>query len=45
MYSAMCSNRESLFRLGAGEAWQCELDEAGYGDLRDWLLPEPHDLG
>merc|ERR1719353_2142867 len=38
MYSAMCSNRNSLFEVGADDEWRCELDWDGYQRLRDWLL-------
>ena len=41
MYSMMCSNSDELFRLRRGETWQCELDEAGYNRMRDWLLRGP----
>ena len=38
MYSTMCKNGAALFDLDVGEAWQCELDEAGFNQLRDWTL-------
>ena len=33
LYSMMCSNREELFSLKAGEDFECELDEEGAGHM------------
>ena len=38
IFSSICHNRESLFRLAAGQTWQCELDERGFERLRDRVL-------
>jgi hypothetical protein len=38
MFSALCSNREQLFNLQVGEAWECQMDRAGFDQLRDWVV-------
>lgn len=38
MYSAMCSNRDALFGLRVGQAWQCDMDYEGFKRLRDMVL-------
>jgi hypothetical protein len=38
MYDAMCSNRDSLWALEAGQPWHCDLDYDGYAFLYDSIL-------
>jgi len=38
MFSEFCSNGAELFQLNVGDFWHCELDEAGFSRLRDWVL-------
>ena len=38
VYSMMCSNREELWNLEADEDFHCQLDPAGFDQMRDWLL-------
>ena len=40
MYSTMCSNGHELFDLQVGDVFHCELSEAGYNQLRDWVLAQ-----
>ena len=38
LYSMMCSNRDELFSLKAGEDFECELDEEGFERMREFIL-------
>ena len=38
VYSLACRNRDQLWRLESGDRFECEMDWAGFQQLRDWLL-------
>ena len=38
VYDAMCSNRNELWHLEAGEPWHCDMEYAGYKRLYQWVL-------
>lgn len=38
IYSAICANREQLFAQPIGQPWKCELEWAGFRQLRDEIL-------
>lgn len=38
IYSMMCSNREELFQIDAGDIWRCHMDPHGYERLKGWVL-------
>ena len=45
LFSQICRNRDSLWSVGAGQDWRCELDHEGWEQLRRWLVLEgmpPH---
>jgi len=41
LFSAICSNRQDLFRLRSGDEWECDLDEGAYWDLIEKLRTPP----
>ena len=41
LFHQMCENGDELFRLRAGEKWQCELSQKGYNELTSMLQEEP----
>jgi len=38
IYDAMCSNRESMWELEAGDQWQCDMEYEGYQFLFQTIL-------
>ena len=38
IFSMMCSNREELWQLRAGQDFYCTPDYDGFAQMRDWLL-------
>ena len=41
----MCSNRDELFSLKAGEDFECELDEEGFERMREFILRPNYSSG
>ena len=43
MFSMICANRESLFRVGRDQAWHCDVgDGSGFRELQRLLATNPN---
>ena len=38
VFDSICTNRDSLWELEAGEDWVCQLEWEGYQKMRDWVV-------